>query len=135
MDSPIANSSERRLVENEAVFRELNQKIHKGYKHTNKLAREDNQPDFLVKSTELDKPLYFFCECADEKCVDRIKINMREYNKIHEERDNFVVLPGHNIAAIERIVAERAGYTVVKKYLDPPEEAGALNPTSLNNSD
>jgi hypothetical protein len=126
-------SSERRLAENEVVFRQMNEQVHSGYEETNRMAREDNQPQFLVEHKSDDMPLLFYCECADENCRERIRINIHDYNKIHVKRDQFILIPGHETHQIERIVSKKAGYYIVQKRNMPPEKADTLHPTSLNN--
>lgn len=126
--------SERRLAENEIVFRQLNEQIHTGYAETNRLAREDSQPQFTVIHKSDDKPLYFYCECSDEKCSMRIKINVHDYHAVHQRRDQFIVVPGHEVPEIEKVVSTKPGYNVVKKLVTPPEIADTLNPTPLNHT-
>jgi hypothetical protein len=126
--------SERRLAENEVLFRQLNEQIHKGYEETNQLALEDNQPEFLVRQKSNDAPKHFFCECADEKCGERVLINVNEYNEIHRHRDRFVILPGHELESIEEVLVKKPGYYVVRKYAVPPSSSGKLNPTPLHNA-
>jgi hypothetical protein len=126
-------SSERRLAENEVMFRQLNQQIHEGYEETNRLAVEDNQPEFLVNPAHLDTPILFFCECADEKCVERVRLNVHDYDQIHRVPNNFVIVPGHEVASIEEVVSETPDYVVVRKRRTPPAKATRLHPTSLDN--
>ena len=124
--------SERRLAENEVVFRQLNEQIHHGYDETNKLAQEDNQPEFAIEPG--DGPMHFFCECADETCGERVIINVQDYEQIHKKRNYFIVLPGHEIASIEDVVEKKPGYYIVAKHAQPPSSAGKLNPTTLRNA-
>lgn len=123
--------SEQRLAENEAIFRKLNEQVIAGVEQTNRLAREDNQPEFSVTSKSDDAPLQFFCECADENCTGRVSMNLLEYRKIHKNRKRFVILPGHEVTSVEKVVFEKPTYTVVEKGETPPENPKTLNPTSV----
>ena len=127
----MSKSSERRMIENEAVFRKYNEQIKKNFSEAKRIAAEDGQPHMLVDE---DQPLFFHCECADEDCRQRIELAPSTYNDIHKARDRFVVLPGHEVARIERTVAMRDRYHIVKKDEMPPEDVSQLQPTSLNNA-
>ena len=111
--------SERRLAENEVIFRHLNERAHGGLVAVNKLAREDKQPEFMVSD---DTPLYFYCECSNLNCTERIHITFHTYGRIHHDRSNFTVVPGHEVATIERVVKRYSGYNVVHKFSDIPEQ-------------
>lgn len=126
--------SERRLAENEVIFRKLNEQVHSGYEETNRLAREDNQPEFIVSHQRDDRPLHFYCECSDEKCAKRIRMNVHEYQRIHESRDRFIIVAGHDVAHIEKIIEKNDDYWVVQKNTVPPETAEVLHPTPLHNA-
>jgi transcription initiation factor TFIID subunit TAF12 len=121
--------SERRLAENEVIFRKLNEKLKAAVKETNKLAKEDNQPEFLI--SEL---LSFHCECADENCSDTIDLEAGEYERIHESRDKFIIVPGHEVLAIEKVIAKQPDFYVVKKNVMPPQHVDDLRPTSVDNT-
>lgn len=126
--------SERRLAENEVVFRQLNEQVLKGVKETNRMAVEDGQPEYVISDSPADSPLYFYCECSDENCTKRVKINLYDYNKIHKQRDHFIVARGHEVLAVERLVREEPEYSVVEKFITPPEKVGALQSTEVDNS-
>jgi len=127
-------TSERRLAENEAIFHKLNEQVNAGIEETNKLAQEDNQPEFMITAPQSDMPLQFYCECADENCTARITMRLDEYQSIHTNRNRFVIMPGHEVLSVEKIVAEKPGYTVVEKGQDPPEQPEVLHPTSIDNA-
>jgi hypothetical protein len=107
--------SERRLAENEVIFRQLNERAHNGLIKINELAHEDKQPEFIVDD---DTPLYFYCECSSLSCIERVTITFREYGRIHQNGRDFVVVPGHEAATIERVIKKYSGYNVVRKSAD-----------------
>ena len=120
--------SDRRLIENEVVFRQLNEQIQKGIEEVNKIAAEDGQPEYMIKHGPGDPALHFYCECSNVNCVDRVEVTLHEYNKIHKNRDQFVVLPGHEIKRVEHVVREESGYVVVRKHITPPDTVVDLKP-------
>ena len=128
------SSSERRLAENEVVFRQLNEQVKKSIDETNQLAADHGQPEYVITQGPKAPALHFYCECSDENCTKRVKINYTEYNEIHKNRDHFVVALGHEVPEIEHVVRKESGYNVVKKYEAPPETVGALRPTDVDNS-
>ncbi|HSW85472.1 MAG TPA: hypothetical protein VLF79_02570 [Candidatus Saccharimonadales bacterium] len=127
-------TSERRLAENEVIFRQLNQQVYDLIEETNKFARDDHQPEYLIQPKSDDEPIKFLCECADEKCSERVIINMRDYEDIHKQNNRFVIIPGHQVALLERVILVQPYYMVVEKNVEPPKTATKLNPTSLHNT-
>jgi hypothetical protein len=124
--------SERRMAENEVVFREYNENIQKGFDDIKRIAEEDGQSSHQF---QLDaKPLKFYCECSDENCKKRILLKPSRYNDIHEHRDRFIILSGHEAESIERIIGKEADFFIVEKFMNPPESANGLNVTSLDNT-
>jgi hypothetical protein len=125
--------SERRLAENEVLFRSLNQQVTSGFEETTKLAVEENQPEYTVHPIIDDEPLSFYCECADEKCTKRVKLNLHDYNEVHKDSKSFVIALGHEVTSVEDVILQKPGYVVVRKRVKPPK-AGKLHPTSLNHT-
>ncbi|MDQ3940497.1 MAG: hypothetical protein M3238_04000 [Actinomycetota bacterium] len=89
---------ERRLAKNEALFRELNERLEED------LRGEQDADGFG-----------FVCECADGACAEPIWLSLFDYERLRANPLRFVVLPGHELPAIEEIVEERDGYLFVKK--------------------
>lgn len=98
--------SERRLVENELVFR------HHNNKQKNRQRRE---------SSVDDSELYvdFYCECSSRTCHERIPISVEEYEDAHKSNKQFIALPGHADKAIEEVIKAKSGFNVIQKYTDP----------------
>jgi hypothetical protein len=115
MEEPL---SERRMIENEVVTREFNEKIKKGFDELKKIAKEDGQRG-LVGSD--NTPLMYYCECSFIDCRQRIEMKPSKYNQIHKKRDNFIVVPGHETNKIESVVQAESDYNVVEKSLVPQE--------------
>jgi hypothetical protein len=123
--------SERRMVENEVVFRRHNENVQQGFDKIKKLAQETSQ-DFLEPDD--DTPLYFYCECSDENCRQRILMKPSEHAKIHKDRYQFVLIPGHETTVIEQVIERTDDYNIVEKFNKPPESVGSLQPTDVDNS-
>ncbi len=96
------------LIENEKLLRRSNERTQKRIKR-----------DFTA--TERAKTaIHFYCECASVPCTMRIQLTEAEYEIIHRERDKFIVAKGHEIAKVEKIVAEHEGFYIVEKYALEP---------------
>jgi hypothetical protein len=127
MSEPV---SERRMAENQVVFREHNEKVQKAFDQLNAIAAQEGAKPIHLEG---DSPLFFYCECSDENCRERIKVTPNDYNKIHKERDTFVIVCGHNVPKIEDVTATGPEYCVVTKHEVPPQSADLLNPTDVHN--
>jgi hypothetical protein len=122
--------SKRRLAENEAFFREQNERVQKSLDAINKLAAKNNQQIETPSPNEL---FYFYCECADENCDQRVQLSLKEYTKIHKRRNCFIIIPGHEVPSVERITRRESKFYIVKKHIHVPEQAPHLQPTPVNN--
>lgn len=110
--------SERRLIENELIVRELNQKVVSSLTELKELARAHNQASLAPDTTQ---PLHFYCECSDIDCSERIVISPEEYKKIHRHTRNFVVARGHLVPEIEKVIKKMPEYDIVEKNRDPSQ--------------
>lgn len=119
--------SEIRWAENEVIFRQANKGVLEQLADTQGIAAEEDQTA-SIKSMD-DLPLLFYCECADETCRQRIELTPKEYLEQHRNTSQFILIPGHHIPSVERIMFETDKYIVVEKYLAPPAAAEKLNPT------
>jgi len=127
MDKP----SQRRLAENEVIFRLYNESVQQRIDAFNKEAAEQGAAPLEIRGEE---PLYFYCECSDESCNKRIRITLNDYNRIHKARDMFTIICGHEIKEFEDVIAQEEGYCVAKKHAPPPQQVKRLNPTELDNA-
>lgn len=125
-----SSASEEHLAENEVIFRQYNERIQKELETLSQEASAEGNT--LEKHTDL--PLHFFCECSDENCGKRIVMKPSDYKKMHKNSSQFLILPGHRVAAIEKVVREEPTYMVVEKYMTPPKKGAKLHPTDLNNT-
>lgn len=96
--------SERRLVENEVIFREANKSVQQ-------YAQEINDGDRKVP---------FFCECSNALCRDRILMSAKKYGDQHKNKQQFMVLPSHETPQIEKVVKREKNFFVLEKLVKVP---------------
>jgi hypothetical protein len=99
-------SREERLVENELLFRQVNERI-------------------AELSDDWDGELEIVCECANERCTRVISVPADEYERVRRQPDRFIVLGGHQVAKIENVVESTERYLVVEKHPEVLHEAEA----------
>jgi hypothetical protein len=57
----------------------------------------------------------FICECVRVDCGGVLELSIGEYARVRSHPRRFVVLPGHEEAAVESTVEVHPGYVVVEK--------------------
>jgi hypothetical protein len=93
-----------RLAKNEAVFREVNERITE---ITQQLAPGAARPD-LVDG--------LICECSDPLCLERIgPLTIAEYEAVRTDPTRFLIALGHEARDVERVIEERSNYAIVEK--------------------
>jgi hypothetical protein len=68
------------------------------------------------------------CECSVAGCADSLEITPAEYEAVRAVGTRFVVVPGHELPAIERVVAGSDRFRVVEKLGYAAEIAEADDP-------
>ena len=106
---------ERRIGLNEAVHREVNEKL-----------RVVNEVFATITDT-----FEIICECGDSSCAARLSITPSAYEELRAEPTLFAVTAGHEIPDVEDVVLTTEQYDVVKKRPgDPAKIATATDPRS-----
>jgi FPC/CPF motif-containing protein YcgG len=123
--------AERRQIENEMIFRRINEKVGNDLDALDVLHEQEGNPE-LMRDQDLE--LDFKCECSDENCTTRIAVPLTEYQTIHENRDTFIVMPNHQVDPIEKIFKSTPTYSVVVKNHSTAEPSDELNTTTIDNS-
>jgi hypothetical protein len=100
----------RRLVLNEAVFRQAN--------------------EALVGFQNPEQSLDLMCECGRADCVEKVEMSRSEYERLRADATLFAVVRGHEIAEVESVVETRAGYDVVQKHPETHDLAEETDPRS-----
>lgn len=124
--------TERRQIENEMIFRRANEKVGDKLDEIDASHIEDDEPE-LIRSDDL--LLHFMCECSDEDCDARIPIKLSVYQKIHENRDAFIIKLKHQVKAIEKVILTEENYSVVEKNNSTAEPGNSLNTTTIHNAE
>ena len=75
-----------------------------------------------------DGVLELVCECADEDCVQAIRLTPRDYEEVRSDEAQFIVVPGHQRPEVEDVVAERGGWLLVRKRGEAAEIAADADP-------
>jgi hypothetical protein len=88
-----------RVRENEELFRLANERLH----------------DQIADAVAADRPVPFLCECADERCMERVEMTLSDYESIRADADTFAVAPGHAVERVEKVVEDRGSFHVVRK--------------------
>jgi hypothetical protein len=95
---------------NEAMYRSVN--------------REIEQASVEAGEGPRDR-IEVLCECGREGCSQVLDLTVAEYDEAHQQRDRFVVAPGHEDEQIERVVLRSSRYLVVDKVGEAEEIAEA----------
>jgi hypothetical protein len=104
-------NSENRIGHNEAVFRDINERIEAGQ-----------------WTDDLGKPVAFRCECASLGCNMLIELTLAAYQRVRADSRRFVLVPGHELAGVESVVEREAQYVVVEKEAQAGRVAEATDP-------
>ncbi len=118
--------AERRQIENEMIFRRMNEKVGDELGALDAMHIEDGNPQFIRDENKL---LLFKCECSDEACSERIPLKLSTYQEIHCNRDTFLVKKKHQVDSIEKVIKTAPEYNVVMKNNSTPEPGKELNDT------
>jgi hypothetical protein len=106
---------ERRIGANEAIFREVNERL------------EEVNRTF----SSMTRSMEIMCECGDMGCAQMISIPLADYERVRSDATLFVVVTGHGTPNLERVVEQREGYDVVRKHAGLPARiAEATDPRS-----
>jgi hypothetical protein len=103
-------------AESQALFREVNERI-KSLDETVGRNREGNG---------------WVCECVNERCFERIKMSLVEYDGVRSDGNFFLVKPGHEVPDIEDVIDRHEEYVVVAKRGAGGVYAAKNNPRSEN---
>ena len=95
----MADSQVQRRVENEARFRDANERIND-----------------TARRFDLDAPLPFLCECARTTCTEIVRLTPAEYEHVRASLRRFTYAVGHDEGILESCANERSdGFVIVEK--------------------
>jgi hypothetical protein len=90
----------RRIGENEALYRSINEKIE-GLNETFGVVAES---------------MAVICECGRLECSRQIELDIPTYEHVRADPTHFVVLPGHELPDVETVIERGDGFVVVEKH-------------------
>jgi hypothetical protein len=105
-----------RRARNEALFREVNERIAELETGLTGYAQDDS---LLVD---------FVCECPNEDCGDTLEVTCAQYEAVRSNPKRFLVVPGHEDAEVARVVERHAHFMVVEKLDEAAEIAIEQDP-------
>jgi hypothetical protein len=112
MEGNPMHEREVRAARNQSLFRAINEKLI------------DLSEAFAAFAGDFQ----IACECADTFCLASLTIAPEAYEEVRSQANRFVVLPGHIVPEVEKVVAEEDGYVVVEKIALAAEIAETLDP-------
>lgn len=101
------SENERRKAVNEAVFREVNERVEK------------IQRAFALAER---LPLNLVCECDRLECAERLSVPVDTYETARSDSALFFVRPGHEDESVEDVVDTGGDYMIVRKHPGEPQE-------------
>ncbi|MFL5942636.1 MAG: hypothetical protein ACJ75L_05150 [Gaiellaceae bacterium] len=102
----MADEQARRVGLNEALFREVNEQIRS-------LSDEFSTDDGSITVV---------CECGDADCIERLEVQLSDYERVRADSLLFLVAQGHVFPNVERVVESADGHEVVQKQAGPAVE-------------
>jgi hypothetical protein len=90
------------LVRSQILFREVNERLRE-----------------TVGSFE--GPLEFLCECSAEDCVATVSLDLSDYERVRAHPNLFLVVTGHEVLEVDRVVDQGDGYVLVEKIVAADE--------------
>ena len=106
------DARERRLAQNEAIFRSVNERIEQA----------------AAPAGDDGHMFEFICECSNANCNMLLPMTIPEYEGIRRMPTLFLVAPGHELPEIETIVARRGPYQIVTKRGEAAEYVTERDP-------
>lgn len=98
------SSRARRMRANEELMEELNRRIERSLGEIRAEEEEDR-----------DAAIAFLCECSDPGCRERVHLEPSLFDRIHRDPEQFVVVPGHEVPEVERVVDQVGDFLIVRK--------------------
>jgi hypothetical protein len=90
---------ERRVGENEALFRAVNERVE----------------DLNLAFGALTETMNVVCECGYISCAEQIEIDVETYERVRADPTLFVLVPGHAIEGVEDVVERNERFEIVRK--------------------
>jgi hypothetical protein len=85
----------RRVAENEALFRQVNEHV--------------------VGERRSTESFEILCECGDAACMEHLHVTTAAYRQARSQSTDFLLKPGHAIPEFETVVESNELFEVVRK--------------------
>jgi hypothetical protein len=105
-----------RLARNQALFREVNERL------------------LELSDGFQDGSMTFVCECSSEDCTATVTMAHEDYESVRAHSTFFVVLTGHELLEVEKVIDRRDGFTIVQKVTES-DYAAQTDPRREDSSD
>ena len=100
-----------RLAKNEALFREVNERVADVTQSFGKGLGLGNGIDG------------FICECSDPLCLERVgPLTVEKYEEVRRDPRRFIIAPNHQAPDVESVVEREERYWIVEKHEGIPSE-------------
>ena len=101
-----------RLVRNQFLFREVNERI-----------REVTEGFSIVRSAD------FVCECSRADCRETVELDLDEYQGIRSTPTVFVIVRGHELPEIDNVIRTNDRFTLVEttRAVELPRPEGSAS--------
>ena len=96
---------EQAVGKNEALFREVNERIRE-------ITTDYGDAEFL-------------CECGDPTCALPVSLGLEEYEAVRRDPAQFVIVRGHEAPDVEDVVVGNERFAVVRKRPGTPAAIAA----------
>jgi uncharacterized protein (UPF0128 family) len=105
----LVGEREERLARNEALFREVNERV----------------AEVVTRFIEVEtkgEAVDFACECGRAGCAEPIAMTLAEYEAIRAVSTHFAVVPEHEQLEVEVVIERNPTYFVVEKREEDAQE-------------
>jgi hypothetical protein len=92
-----------RRARNEAIFREVNERIEEVDARFGHVAPDPSQ-------------LIVVCECGSGTCAGQFEVTRAQYEAVRANPKRFLVLPDHEDPRVGRLVEQHGDFWVVEKF-------------------
>jgi hypothetical protein len=92
---------EKRLAQNEALYREVNERV-----------AEVAESHLLDSGEQLYR---YFCECSNADCTLQIWLTLGEYEDVRRDPRRFFVAVGHELPEIEVVLERGERFWIIEK--------------------
>jgi hypothetical protein len=111
------DAREKRLAQNESLFRSVNERIEEAA---------------TTGGIDDEHQFEFFCECSNADCNLLLPMTVPEYEGVRRNPVLFIVAPGHELPEIETVVLRRGAYQIVTKRGEAADFVARRDPRGGN---